>query len=71
MKALVDIGESEIRALDELARKAKRSRAALIRQAIAEYLGKHRHAQERDAFGLWGNHRVDGLAYQERMRGEW
>ena len=28
-------------------------------------------AGDRDAFGLWGDHAVDGLAYQEQARGEW
>jgi predicted transcriptional regulator len=71
MRALIDIGEREIQALDELARKAKRSRAALIREAIAEYLGRKRRDGERDAFGLWGDRKVDGLTYQRRMRREW
>jgi hypothetical protein len=53
-----------------LSKKEKRSRAALIRQAIDDYLAKRRDIQEGDAFGLWGKRKVDGLAYQEKMRGE-
>jgi metal-responsive CopG/Arc/MetJ family transcriptional regulator len=70
MRTLVDLGDIQIQALDELSKKQKRSRAALIRQAIDDYLGKHRD-QEGDAFGLWGKRKVDGLAYQEKVRGEW
>jgi hypothetical protein len=71
MRTLVDLGDTQLQALDELSRKEKRSRAALIRQAIDDYLAKRRDTQEGDAFGLWGKRKVDGLAYQEKVRGEW
>ena len=71
MRTLVDLGESQMRALDELSKKEKRSRASLIRQAIDDYLGKRSEKQSDDAFGLWGKRKIDGLAYQEKMRGEW
>ena len=71
MRTLVDLGEARIQALDELSKKEKRSRAALIRQAIDDYLAKRRSQQEGDAFGLWGKRKVDGLAYQKKVRGEW
>jgi metal-responsive CopG/Arc/MetJ family transcriptional regulator len=71
MRALVDIPEAQLRALDELSRNEKQSRAALIRAAIDDYLAKRRRKQTRDAFGLWGSRRIDGMEYQERMRGEW
>jgi len=71
MRTLVDLGDAQVEALHALARAEKKSRAALIRQAIDDYLAK-RHAKRReDAFGLWGKRKVDGLAYQKRMRGEW
>ncbi len=66
MRTLVDLGDTQIQALDELSKKEKRSRAALIRQAIDDYLKK-----ESDAFGLWGKRSVDGLDYQEKVRREW
>jgi len=71
MRALVDLGDSQIQALDELSKKDKRSRAALIRQAIDDYLAKRHSKQEGDAFGLWGKRKVDGLVYQEKVRREW
>lgn len=70
MRTLVDIRETQIQALDELSRSQKQSRAALIREAIDDYLSRHRRQTE-NAFGLWGNRQIDGLAYQERMRSEW
>jgi metal-responsive CopG/Arc/MetJ family transcriptional regulator len=71
MRTLVDLGDTQLQALDELSKKEKRPRAALIRQAIDDYLGKRRDQQQGDAFGLWGKRKVDGLAYQEKVRGEW
>jgi predicted transcriptional regulator len=71
MRTLIDLGDGQLRALDELSKKEKRSRAALIRQAIDDYLRSRRNQQEGDAFGLWGKRKVDGLAYQEKVRGEW
>jgi len=71
MRTLVDLGDTQIRALDELSKKEKRSRAALIRQAIDDFLRDLRDKQEGDAFGLWGKRKVDGLTYQEKVRREW
>jgi predicted transcriptional regulator len=71
MRTLIDLGDSQVAALDELAKAEKRSRASLIRQAVDDYLSK-RHAKRReDAFGLWGRRKVDGLAYQKKARSEW
>jgi predicted transcriptional regulator len=71
MRTLVDIGDIQIQALDALSQKARRSRAALVREAIEDYLERHRIDQQADAFGLWGNRKVDGLEYQEMIRSEW
>jgi metal-responsive CopG/Arc/MetJ family transcriptional regulator len=71
MRILVDLGDGQLEALDELSKKEKQSRAALIRQAIDDYLAKRRSNKEGDAFGLWGKRKVDGLAYQEKVRSEW
>ena len=71
MRTLVDLGDSQIQALDELSKEEKRSRASLIRQAIDDYLAKRRTKQDGDAFGLWGVRKVEGLSYQEKVRSEW
>ena len=71
MRTLIDLPESQVAALDELSKAEKKSRAALIRQAIHDYLSKRRSARQEDAFGLWGDRKIDGLAYQRRMRREW
>ena len=71
MRTLIDLGEAQVRVLDELSKKERRSRAALIRQAIDEYLDRRRSQQIGDAFGLWGHRKTDGLAYQRKLRSEW
>ncbi len=71
MRTLVDLTDRQVAALDELSKREERSRAALIRQAIDDYLAKRRIEQESDAFGLWGARKVDGLSYQKKVRSEW
>lgn len=71
MRTLIDLDEAEVRDLDEIARAAKRSRASLIREAVAAFLVQHRKRGEAEAFGLWGKREVDGLEYQKKMRAEW
>lgn len=71
MRALVDMNDAQIEALDVLAKRVRRSRAALIRAAIDDYLGRHHREQVEDGFGLWGKRKVDGLNYQEKARSEW
>lgn len=71
MRTLVDLTDRQVAALDELSKSEERSRAALVRQAIDDYLAKRRSKQESDAFGLWGERKMDGLTYQKKVRGEW
>ena len=71
MRTLVDVADAQLRELDALSKEEKRSRAALIREAIDDYLATRRRRHEGDGFGLWGRRKVDGLAYQEKVRREW
>ena len=52
-------------------RKKKSGLVAIIREAIDDYIARRRKRREGDAFGLWGKRKVDGLAYQEKVRKEW
>ena len=70
MRSLVTIEDAQILALAQLARKERKSRAALIRQAIDDYLQRKLAASEEDAFGLWRKGKT-GLAYLEKVRSEW
>ena len=71
MRTIVDLVDSQIEALDRLARRQHRSRASLIREAVDSYLGRHCVDDHDEAFGLWSKDAVDGLAFQERARSEW
>ncbi|MEK1889147.1 MAG: ribbon-helix-helix protein, CopG family [Phyllobacterium sp.] len=71
MRALVNIDELQLRELDRLAKKERKSRAALIRKAIDDLIEKQSAERIDDAFGLWGERKIDGLAYQESVRSEW
>lgn len=71
MRALIDMNDAQVEALDTLAKRTRQSRAALIRAAIDDYLDRHRRELVADGFGLWGQRKVDGLAYQEKVRREW
>jgi hypothetical protein len=71
MRALIDIEEKQIRELDRLAKSQGRSRASVIREAVSEFLRAKGRDGGNDAFGLWGERKVDGLDYQQKIRGEW
>ena len=71
MRTLINMDEQQIRELDRLARNQNRSRASVVRDAVSDYLQRQTKGAHKDAFGLWGQRKVDGLTYQEKMRGEW
>lgn len=70
MRTLVDLPEGELERLNVLSRARKVSRAELIRQAVAGFL-EHNKAGLEDSFGIWKKRGVDGVEYQEKLRGEW
>lgn len=71
MRTLVDIDDDDLKALNDLAATKNVSRASLIRKAVSAFLEQSSVDDRSQAFGLWGNRKVDGLAYQEEIRGEW
>ena len=70
VRTSVDLSDTQLRELDELSKAEKRSRAALIHEAIDDFLAKRQSKHQSDAFGLWGERQIDGLVYQERVRSE-
>jgi metal-responsive CopG/Arc/MetJ family transcriptional regulator len=70
MRTLVDLPETELEQLNALSRERRVSRAELIRRAVSGYLEQNRTGLE-ETFGLWKKKAVDGVKYQERLRGEW
>jgi metal-responsive CopG/Arc/MetJ family transcriptional regulator len=71
MRTLVDIPEDDVRALDEIGRRRRVSRARVIRAALSEYLDRNAASHQNEAFGLWGEGGEDGVEYQKRIRAEW
>lgn len=71
VRTLIDIPDDQIAGLADVGRRRGASRAALVREAIGEYLDRHGGEARETAFGLWGKRAPDGLAYQLKLRAEW
>ncbi len=70
MRILVDIKPAQIEHLDRLAKGRSRPRAALLREAVDQYLKRQGCDAVGAAFGVWPD-AEDGVAHQERLRREW
>ena len=71
MRTVIDVPEELIESLDQVGGTEQRSRAALIREAIMEFIKQKSAPSAEAAFGIWKQKGVDGLRYKEEMRGEW
>jgi metal-responsive CopG/Arc/MetJ family transcriptional regulator len=71
MRTIIDLPQEQIDALDNL-RGNERSRASLIREAVALYLAQQPATLESlPAFGIWRDRQVNSLAYEDALRNEW
>ncbi|UFH48690.1 ribbon-helix-helix protein, CopG family [Pseudomonas sp. KNUC1026] len=72
-RILVDLPDDQLESLATIGAREMRPRAALIRDAVAQYLSSHRSAEQTSAkvFGLWRDRAVDGVKYQQELREEW
>ncbi|WP_423381565.1 CopG family transcriptional regulator [Burkholderia sp. LMG 32019] len=70
-RILVDLSDGQLDELAVIVDTQHRPRAAIIRDAIDAYIALHKHRLADDAFGLWKDRKIDGLAYQEELRAEW
>ena len=70
---LVDVPADDVRKLDEIAKREGKSRAAVLREAVSNYLEVCGKEGFEKYFGLWERHgsTVDGLEYERQLRGEW
>ena len=70
---LVDVPEEDVARLDALAKAEGKSRAAVLREAVANYIAAESKQGFEKYFGLWERHgsTVDGLEYERKLRGEW
>ena len=71
MRTVIDVPDKLIESLDQLGGAAQTSRAALIREAITDFLRRKSVPQAEAAFGLWRGKKKDGVRYQSELRGEW
>ena len=71
MRTIIDLPDHQLDSLAELCRQGRISRAEAIRRAVALYIKKHGAADKDEAFGLWRGRKVEGVAYQRRLRREW
>ncbi len=70
---LVDVPADDVRRLDEIARAEGKSRTAVIREAVANYIAQGSQDWLEAGFGLWAKYGFteDGMDYQNRLREEW
>ena len=76
VRALISLSDQELKKIDVLARKNKKSRAQVVREAIDLYLRKNETRESwkdltRRTAGIWKHKKVDGLAYERKLREEW
>ncbi len=71
VRTIVEIPDEIIASLDRLGERQNKSRAALIREAVKQYLGEVINPSIEAAFGIWKNSAVDGVQYQADLRKEW
>ena len=71
MRTVIDVPSKLIESLDRVSGAEQRSRAALIREAIAEFLRRKSVSPAETAFGLWKGRKTDGVKYQVDLRDEW
>ncbi len=72
-RILTEVPDEDVKRLDAIARRDGKSRAAVLREAIQNYLGAGSKKGFEKYFGLWERHgsTVDGLEYERQLRGEW
>lgn len=73
MRFLADIPDDDVQWLDAVARAEGKSRAAVIRDAVAAFRHRDDKAGMEKYFGLWERHgsSIDGLDYERKLRDEW
>lgn len=71
MRIAIDVPDALIASLDRVSALERRSRAAVIRDAITEDLKVESLSAAEEAFGLWKKRQVDGGQYPKSLRDEW
>lgn len=70
-RTIISLPEETLAALTAHCGEEGISRAEAVRRALAAYLGKWEPESTDDVFGLWRGRDIDGLDYEDQIRGEW
>ncbi len=72
-RILADLPEEDVKWLDALAAEQGKSRAQLLREAVAEYRAEGSKDWLEAGFGLWARHGIalDPHEYDRQRRAEW
>ena len=71
MRTIIDLPPHQLEALDALCRRDGLSRAEAIRRAVDAHVGRESRSARASAYGLWRGRKIDGLAWERRLRREW
>ncbi len=72
-RILADLPDQDIKRLDAIAREQGKSRAAVLRDAVAAYRAEPSRDWLDAGFGLWARHgiSIDPAEYDRHRRAEW
>ena len=71
MRTIIEVPDDDIKNLDRIVEQQKKSRAAIIREAIRLYLEGKSVGSSKAAFGIWKGKKAEGIEYQTEVRSEW
>lgn len=77
VRTLITIDEKELAKLDRLAKKQKKSRAQLMREAVSQYVKRYDNEKNewyqilKGVEGLWAHKNIDTDKYLEEIRKDW
>lgn len=73
MRILADLSDEDIKWLDARAAERGKSRASVLREAVAAYRAERSRDALEAGFGLWARHgvRIDPRDYDRQRRAEW
>ena len=71
MRTIIEVPDDDIKNLDRIVEQQKKSRSAIIREAIRLYLEGRVIDSDKAAFGVWKGKQAEGLEYQTKVRSEW
>ncbi len=74
-RTIIDLSSEDLKRLDDLAEESSVPRAAVLREAVAEYVARKGHApsvlKPLAGFGSLKGYYGDGQAWQDELRNEW